>query len=135
MSDKTTNYLILESKVEDFKRTVNIHTEAGWKVVPGTVLIKETRSGRQWFSCVVEKPEAKLPAPPDFEEPKLDEMMIDLAAASEAPYIQLQYANHVWSVLSGHKNTMAVIPDSISDDPYKAVAAAIEVVTILRRNA
>lgn len=132
MSDKTTNYLILESKVEDFKRAVNIHTEAGWKIVPGSVLIKETRSGRQWFSCVVEPGEQQLPA---TEEERLDEMLIDLVTATETPYIQLQYANRVWSVLFGYKNTMEVMPDSISDDPYKSVAAAIQTANILRRAA
>lgn len=56
MSDKTTNYLILESKVEDFKRAVNIRAEAGWKIVPGSVLIKETRSGRALTAANIARP-------------------------------------------------------------------------------
>ena len=76
--------LVLVNSSNEFVERVNTLTQQGWLVVPGTTVIKETRSGRPWFSVVMESQE-----PDSLGEVLLRDRASQLARYSHA--VSMQY--------------------------------------------
>lgn len=131
---------------ELFDERLNTALHNGATVVPWTIAIQETDSGRQWFSCVVkyevEPGNPVLPVMSDEErqinhtflalpssDNDIDKLMMGLAAASSSSFVSLLYNNLTgnWMVLNGNDNIadLNLWPDTLTDSPYRSLAAAI----------
>lgn len=121
--------MILVNSHEAFKKEVNYLHSQGWVITPGSIILKETRTGLRWFGCLMERTQpAPAPSPPS-ESVTLDKLIVGFAAAFDAKAVQLQYDNETghWSVhykLNRSDNVFREIAWH-GDDPYKAMALAI----------
>ena len=140
------NKLILTKSAELFQEQVDKFCEDGWLIVSGSVIIKETDSGRQWFSCVMESQaepdlsypgEGVLPVMSDEErrdalpaklkdEADIERLMMGFAAASSSHFVHLLYNNNTgnYCTLRGDRDG-EIVPNTLSNSPYLSLAAAI----------
>jgi len=113
--------LVLRDMAHSFQDRVDELTEAGWHIVPGSISIQDVERGT-WFSCVLQREETD-----SNSTVPLDKLMVGLAAASDSLVVRLQYSadSGHWSVFRDFGNQMGVVIGSVTDDPYRSLAAAI----------